>query len=208
MPDQIVVTSAMPFPPVSWWMQLAHAGTVIVDTGEQYQKMSFRNKYSISGANNIIQLSVPLVKGRNQRTPVGNVAIHNAERWQIQHWRALTSAYRRTPYWEYYEPLLQSLYEQKFDRLADFNIATINWVVRQLKMPLIVTEVSTTVHEVPAIDLRNYQAPDGTNFPHYYQVFEDRIGFIPDLCIIDLMCAEGPATLQWLRNNNITAVAR
>ena len=37
----------------------------------------------------------------------------------------------------------------------------------------------------------------------YYQVFEDRIGFVPGLSILDLLFSEGPRSADWLRKQGI-----
>jgi hypothetical protein len=39
------------------------------------------------------------------------------------------------------------------------------------------------------------------NTESYYQVFADRVGFLPNLSMLDLLFAEGPHALQWLKSN-------
>ena len=166
--------------------------------------MSYRNRYTVSGANNPNQLSIPLVNGRNQRAVMADVMIHNTERWQQQHWRTLVSVYRRSPYWEYYELTLQPLFETEFTHLVDFNLATVKWVLSQLKQKTEVKFTGTYIAQYPpeCIDLRHIKTSNSKkatmNFPKYYQVFEDRIGFIPNLSILDLLFSEGPATMGYL----------
>ncbi len=200
------ISSFIPFPPISWCAQALQATTIIFDKAEHFEKMSYRNRYTISGANNVNQLSIPLVKGRNQRITMGDVLIHNEEKWQVQHWRTLTSVYKRSPYWEYYEQSLQVLFDTPFNHLIDFNLATVQWLFRQLKAKTAIEFATTYQASYPAdfIALRNLKPSqdrqnDGS-FPKYYQVFEDRIGFIPNLSILDLLFAEGPATMLWLTN--------
>ena len=183
------------------------AGTLVLDKAEHFEKMSYRNRYTIGGANNVNQLSVPLVKGRNQRIPMAEVLIHNEERWQIQHWRTLVSVYKRSPYWEYYEQSLQSIFETQFTHLIDFNLASLQWLVKQLKaqIDIQITETFAASYPAEVLDLRHIKPTsekyDQGTFPKYYQVFEDRIGFIPNLSILDLLFAEGPATSAWLSKN-------
>ncbi len=205
-----IISSLLPFPPINWWAQIDDAETIIFDKGEHFEKMSYRNRYTISGANNVNQLSIPLVKGRNQRIPMAEVMIHNAERWQVQHWRTLVSVYKRSPYWEYYEQSLQSVFETPFEKLVDFNLASFQWLATQLKLKTEVRISDTFVADPPAgsLDLRPMKPADlrdntGT-FPKYYQVFEDRIGFVPNLSILDLLFSEGPRTAIWLKGNATT----
>ncbi len=127
----LLVSSFIPFPNISWWA-MAHKATVLFDGTEHFEKMTYRNKYFITGANGGIQLSVPLEQGREQRRPMNEVMIYNKERWQTQHWRTLVSVYKRTPFFEHYEPSLQTLFEKQYTSLTDFNLATIYWLKKQL----------------------------------------------------------------------------
>ena len=167
--------------------------------------MTLRNKYLISGANNSNKLSVPLVNGRNQRVPIHEVAIHNETRWQVQHWRTIVSVYRRTPYFEHFEASLQPLFEKQFSTLVDFNKATIHWAKKQLKLQFEEQETNTFTKDYPpgTIDLRFHKSQD-LSFPRYYQIFEERIGFLPDLSILDLLFSQGPRAKDYLQALDIS----
>lgn len=199
-----IVSSFIPFPPITWWSFVLKAEELLLDKAEHFEKMSYRNKYAISGANNPIQLSVPLVKGRNQRTPMTDVLIHNEEKWQVQHWRTLVSVYRQTPYWEFYEQSLQHLFETSYTHLTDFNLATLQWTCKQLKLkvPITITDTYLASYPTDTADIRHIKpAKDKEqlkDFPRYYQVFEDRIGFQPNLSILDLLFSEGPMAKGWI----------
>ena len=198
-----IVSPYFTFPPISWWAVVLNAGAVVFDPAEHFQKMTHRNRYDISGANNNIKLSVPLVNGRNQRVPMSEVLIYHRDRWQTQHWRTLVSVYKRTPYFDHYSPGLQSLFEKQFTTLVDFNKATLLWAKQQLKMKFEEQEADSFIKTYPpeVLDLR-FGKPHQVTFPHYYQVFEERIGFLPDLSILDLLFSEGPAAINYLRTLN------
>jgi hypothetical protein len=194
-----IVTPFNVFPCISWWMQVMQADTLIFDKAEHFQKMTGRNRYDIAGANNRVRLSVPLVNGRNQHVPMAEVRIFNDTDWQKQHWRTLVSAYRRSPYFEHYEQSLGTLFETEFTHLTDFSMASINWTQQQLKLRFNTTTADTYIKDYPAgiTDLRNSKTT-AAELPKYYQVFEDRIGFLPDLSILDLLFSEGPFAVQKL----------
>jgi hypothetical protein len=197
------VSPFLSFPSISWWMQVACTDTVIFDVHEHFEKMTGRNRYRVSGANNPVMLSIPLVNGRNQHVPMKDIAIFSGQRWQLQHWRTLESVYRRTPYFEHYAPTLRPLFETTFGRLADFNKATIAWVKQQLGLPFTSIEATAYLKDYPAdvMDLRRkWSLPAGMSLPVYFQVFGDRAGFIPDLSILDLLFAEGPLTINRIKN--------
>jgi hypothetical protein len=206
-----IVSSLLPFPPVSWFAIAVKADTIIFDRAEHFEKMSYRNRYTVGGANNVNQLSIPLVKGRDQRMPMNGVLIHNEEKWQQQHWRTLVSVYKRSPYWEYYELGLLPLFEKEFKYLIDFNLASLEWVFKNLKVKFEpqFAETYTAAYSPDVIDLRSIKPASDrnniTDYPKYYQVFEDRIGFIPNLSILDLLFSEGPGAMAYLHGFNPSA---
>jgi len=72
-------------------------------------------------------------------------------------------------------------------------------VKRQLKPDFETQETAIYQREYPpeVSDLRNSKkTPE--NLPKYYQVFEDRIGFIPDLSILDMLFSEGPEAKKFI----------
>ena len=198
MPE--IVTPYLTFPNICWWMEVVKCEQLLFDGGEHFQKMSLRNRYRISGANNPILLSIPLVNGRDQRSPMNEIRIYNEKRWQVQHWRTLVSVYKRSPFFDYYEDSLRELYETRFELLTEFNLAGISWIRKQLRLTFNVSETREFVQDYSdgIIDIRQKKY-DGSKVPKYYQVFEDRIGFLPDLSILDLLFCEGPASVTILR---------
>ena len=202
-----IVSSLLPFPPICWWAYVIDADLVIFDVAEHFEKMSYRNRYKISGANNPIQLSVPLVSGRDQRTAMSGVRIFNDTSWQQQHWRTLVSVYKQTPFWDHFEPGLKNFFELQYMLLTDFNRAPIHWAMQQLKVNVQISETSSFVTKYPSgiKDIRAIR-PGKENledqaFPRYYQVFEDRVGFLPNLSILDLIFSEGPQAKKWIMAN-------
>lgn len=205
--SKTVVSSYITFPNIYWWLQVQGADTLLLDGGEHFEKMTYRNKYFITGSNGGIQLSIPLLQGREQRSPMLQVQIDNKQRWQVQHWRTLVSVYKRTPYFEHYEPSLEKLFTQNFDSLIDFNLTSIKWLQKELRAGFSISTTDVFQKEyIDAIDLRRAMKPgsekqalDGAE--PYYQVFADRVGFLPNLSMLDLLFAEGPHALQWLKSN-------
>ncbi len=196
-----VVSPLLTFPSISWWLHIIHATELTLDVHEHFSKMSDRNRYRIGGSNNTVLLSIPLEKGRNQHTPMKDITIKNEYDWQVQHWRTLVSVYNRSPYFFHYEPSLQPLFETRYDNLAVFNRAALQWTLQQLKMNIPVKETGNYLPSYPAdvTDMRRGFGPIA--HPPYYQAFQDRIGFVADLSILDLLFSEGPRTTDWLRAN-------
>lgn len=196
-----LVSPLMPFPNIYWWLLATEAETVVFDHAEHFVKMSYRNRYYITGANGLIQLSVPLVQGRNQRTAMQDVRIDNKERWQVQHWRTIFSVYGRAPYFEYYAPSLEQVFNTFFDKLVAFNQATIDWAMEHtgIRLNAAATDAYRDKYETGYTDLRISLRPgmEKIALPAeqglYYQLFAERNGFYPNLSILDLLFSEGPA---------------
>jgi WbqC-like protein family len=166
---------------------------------ENFQKMSFRNRCMIAGAGGSVLLSIPLRDGRNQKSLTKDVLIDNRVSWQASHWKTIVSCYNRSPWFEYYRDELSELYKTRFEFLIDWNLACFNWIVSKLEfnIPVSLTEEWKEKYDHGIYDdWRNRLTPNSilTRFPdalRYRQVFEDRIGFIPHLSVLDLLFCEG-----------------
>lgn len=180
---------------------------IIFEAYESFQKMSFRNRCVIAGSNGLLNLTIPLKKGREQATPIREVRICHKDKWQMNHWRAITSAYRRSPFFEYYERDLEGFYNRKYEFLFDWNWDLINWVINKLSLdlqPVLSDRYQKNYTSESGIqDHRNRWLPKNfqqinPELARYKQVFEDRIGFQNNLCIIDLLFCEGPNAINYL----------
>lgn len=203
----VIVSSFLPFPNILWWSYMSGASKLVLDAAEHFEKMTYRNKYFITGANGQIQLSIPLKNGRNQRNAMQAVQIDNTQAWQQQHWRTIMSVYNRSPFFEYYRPELEAFYLKEYDRLLDFNQASISWLKKQLQCTY-EEEVASAYHAdyEQAIDLRKGLKPGlekkaVDEKEGYYQLFSDRNGFFRNLSMLDLLFSEGPNAMAWIRQH-------
>lgn len=198
-----VVLSTAPFAPMPWWQQLTGNNQVAIDLGEHYQKMSLRNRYYLASATGRQLLSIPLEKGRHQRVPVADVRIAYNEDWQLLHWKTIISLYRRSPYFEYMEHLLLPLYQQKHTFLHEWNQTSMDFVNKFLNLKINWQNLSTYQQQFDAgvADCRfgkDSITADDQKYRPYYQVFSDRVGFLPNCSILDLLFCEGKAAVSWL----------
>lgn len=186
---------------IDYYTNINQNTEVIIDVNEHFQKQSFRNRSVIHGANGALNLIVPLAK-RGIRTKMKDVKIDNSQRWQNLHWRSIQSAYRSSPYFEYYEDDILPFYEDKYDSLVEFNEAIQQKIVELLDID---TQFSQTdsYQKAEGLDFRELIHPKKevtSSFVNeeYTQVFSDRNGFIPNLCILDLLFNEGPNAINFL----------
>ncbi|RQO31316.1 hypothetical protein DBR32_04960 [Taibaiella sp. KBW10] len=198
-----VVASALPFPPVSWWQKVLKAKTLILDTQEHYQKMSYRNRYYLADKKGKSILSIPLTNGRNQRIPMNAVGISYAEHWQKTHWRTLQTLLGNAPFFEYIDYQLFPFFEKEVPLLSDWNLATIIWANHFLGNPVAIStsEAYIPEYDQDTLDLRTSTHPKDEAYigAPYYQVFSEESGFLSDCSILDLICCEGKNAINFLR---------
>jgi hypothetical protein len=187
------------FPCIDYMKKLIESKYVKIEQCESFQKMSFRNRYVISGANGIQSLTIPIKGGREQKTSIKQVEIDNISDWRTKHWRSLLSAYSKAPYFEFYGGELKEMLFSEESFLFSLNIKILNWICNKLKVNVLISFTdSFNINYSGDIDYRNFFLPKSyqqnrANWqPRYVQVFEERIGFQPNLSIIDLLMCEGP----------------
>lgn len=191
-------------PPISWFAALRQSSGIVLEAHEHYRKQQYFNRARIKGPNGVQSLSIPIVKAP-EKTPIHTRRIAYQEDWQKNHWKSLEAGYRSSPYFEFYEDRFAPFYQQKWESLLEFNLEFL-----KVLFPLLDLEVNWTVSEQffdadhyeedfrPQFNARKVIAPSAFQAAPYQQVFP---GFEPDLSIIDLLCNEGPATHQLLRDS-------
>src|ERR1700744_891484 len=95
-----------------YYKTLFNSRYVELEQYEQHLKSGFSNRCYIAGANGLITLSVPLLKGRNQKSLVSEVQIDNQQKWQVKHWRAIESSDMRAPWFEFNKDDLKEVYQK------------------------------------------------------------------------------------------------
>lgn len=178
--------------------------TLILEKEEHFPKQTFRNRCSLYSANGQLDLTVPVQRGAKVHTAYKDVKISYDFDWQRLHWLSLQTCYRSSAYFEYYEDELRPFYTQKPEFLFDLNEALLDWSLKKLKLQASyhVNKEYVKSYDADTLDLR-YTMPCKTPSvlkPNlsYYQVFEDRHGFIPNLSILDLLFNQGPQAKTYI----------
>ncbi len=195
-----IIHETMILGPTSVYAEYTGADHLLIEAHENYQKRSYRNRYLISGPNGVIQLSVPLVKGKNYRTPIKDVKISYDMRWEHQHINTIKSCYGSSPYFIHYEDELGEVFKKKFTFLLDLNLSMMELIFRLAGILLDIEYTESYHTEYIVGDLRNAYGiknhyPTSVKYP---QVFEEKFGFIEGLSILDLLFCTGPESKLYL----------
>lgn len=207
--DIILMPSAY-FGSVYYFSILARFSNVYIDDSESYQRQTLRNRAEIVAANGPLNLVVPAERGRTSGQPIREIKIAYHMPWQTNHWRTLVSAYKNSPYFEYYEADLYSVFQKKPIYLFDLNIEITRLIISLLNIDT--TLKFTGVFHIPegspgdlryiTWPIRERSAFDEDYSPvTYTQVFEEKFNFIPHLSVLDLLFCEGPNSLTILRGD-------
>jgi len=201
-----VLISLPYFGPITQFSAIAKADKIWIEQEDNYQKQTYRNRMYIYGANGKLSLNIPIkhlpktkVKVHQKYT---DVKIDNEEKWQKVHWRSLKTAYQTSPFFEFYEDEFAPLFSSKFDLLYAFNDACFETLIACLQMDLPIEKTSEYIKSpTDKLDLRMLSnAKTTTETPKYIQVFQEKYGFLSNLCILDLLFNEGPNSLEYLRS--------
>ncbi|MFT4203553.1 MAG: WbqC family protein [Chitinophagaceae bacterium] len=168
---------------------------------DSYKKMSFKNRCVVVGSNGTVALSVPIENGRDQKLPFKDIKIAANQSWQKIHWRTITSCYGKSPFWEYYADYFAPFFTKEYRFLWDLNteIWQLLWRIIDKKKILVVENQYIEEGKVLGVDFLPKNYKDAPNPVIYPQLFEDRIGFQPNVSILDLLCMEGPNAAERLR---------
>ncbi len=180
-------------------------GDFVIDAHEHYRKQSYRNRMVIATSGGALSLSVPIIKVSGTKQTMASVNIEYATKWQKDHWRAIVSAYRNSPYFDHYEDMVAPLYHQPYESLIEFNTQTTKLALEMMGKQIPISLSSQYVEPCQGNDLRDAISPKiNSSFRHeeYYQVFSDVVPFVANLSIFDLiMCEGGRGAYQILENS-------
>lgn len=189
-------------PPISWFsVFLKEENEITFEQNENFPKQTYRNRCNIYGANGKLSLIIPI--SHNGKRKLSEIQISHRENWQSLHWKSIKTAYQSSPYFEFYENRLEEIFQFKTEALIDFNLNALKIIQNILKTEKAYSLNSEYVKNPPKVDFREkFSAKQDPEFEmeEYYQTFSEKMGFLEDLSILDLICNKGPESLTYLRN--------
>jgi hypothetical protein len=200
--QKLIIESQL-FPPIRTIAHFIKSEFIHIEAKENYQKRSFRNRYHIGTHQGLLELSVPLLKGKNNQLPITEVIISYDTNWPQIHWRAIQSSYGKSAYFIYYSDHIREVLFSGRDSLFELNKLSIEMTkqILQQEWKIKYTEEYKKQYLPSVLDLRskiNLKNLASTSFPEYYQVYSAAAGFIPDLSILDLIFHLGPDAVGYM----------
>jgi len=194
------------FGSIHFFQQVLTHDVIAIDKHENFQKQTYRNRQYIYGANGKLMLNIPVKHSKSTtRKKYVECRLENEFKWQELHFKSLETAYRTSPYFEFYEDDIIPLFKTTYDTIFDFNLACFQMVLQLLNLDVefSFTENYKEAYTSPDEDFRhliNAKAKITKSFKPYHQVFENKHGFIPNLSILDLIFNLGPESINYLKN--------
>lgn len=207
-----ILLSSAYLAPVQYFSKLVSSQEVYIEQNENYIKQTYRNRCSILSANGVMNLSIPIESLGGAKCLVRDIYIAEHGNWQHLHWNALVSAYNSTPFFEYYRDYFEPFYERKYKYLFDFNEQLREMICHLLDIDTSNTHYTKEYMVEPADNIQDYRTLISPKLSldldnhfcaePYYQVFDNRFGFQPNLSIVDLLFNMGNESLIVLNKSN------
>ena len=208
------------FGPIQWYQKLNRYDECLIERHESFIKQTYRNRMIIPTTNGPLSLTIPT--NHDISLSMKDIRISDHANWRHVHWNALLSAYGESPFFEYYQDDIRPFYEKKYEFLFDFNMEITEKMIELLDIrpKISITNEyflseerkvkreefnSFTNHKVESIkDFREAirpkkPLPDAEfESKRYYQVYEQKFGFQPNMSILDLLFNEGNEAIFYL----------
>jgi len=197
----------------------------------QFEKQSWQQRNRIKTSQGGQWLSVPVYQSSTQTIiEVSIVQIGTIADWRRKHWKSLATSYQKAPFWSTYGPVLEEVYQRKWEKLSELNIHLIHLFSRWLGLSSRVVRAS----ELPSLPLARaerlvalckmfeadvYLSPAGSRsylesdelfqkngislvFQQYDHPEYPQLhgGFISHLSVLDLLMNCGPSALEIIRS--------
>jgi hypothetical protein len=185
-------------PSLNYLSSVMEHDTIVIEKHENFVKQTYRNRCDIVTSSGKLSLSIPLLKHADKEL-IYDKKISYAEDWQKQHWRTIVSAYKNSPYFEFFEDEFRPFYENRHEFLIDYNTQLLQTIldILRVKKQIAFTERFELI-PTAGIDLRKLSNLEKSviDVKPYYQVFADKLGFTPNVSCLDALFNIGLDTIE------------
>lgn len=196
------------FPSIAQFAAMVQSNHIVFEAEDNYQKQTYRNRALIAHSNGPLLLNIPILHSKDgTRQKTKEVKVENSFPWQYHHLKSIQTAYRSSPFFEYYEDELLPLFKNEVTTLFEHNMNIYKALCELIDIEISMEFSSEYKKEPEETDFRfliNAKAKLNYTFPHYHQVLEENHGFLPNLSILDLLFNEGPNSITYLKEINLS----
>ncbi len=173
---------------------------LLIDLHENYVKQSLRNRCELVSSQGRFSLTVPVHRPSGVKVKMRDIRISYDEDWRAQHRKSVRSAYGSSPFFLYYWDEISALWDEQPERLAAFNESVHDLLCSLIGIAAPLRYSDDYIGSSPGLDLRPTAKTGQIDNPRYIQVWEEEVGFEPDLSILDLLFCKGPEVEGYLQS--------
>ena len=184
------------FPNIFSFKTIINSTNILFEVNDHYVKQTLRNRTSIHAANGKLNLSVPVKFSSTKKEKYKDIKICYDSNWQKIHLKSIESAYKNSPFYDFFEDYFINFYNKKEKFLVDLNFSSIRLIFEILEKELNCNFTNEYLEKY--IDLTDYRSlltnknfNEKVDFKNYTQVFQEKNGFIENLSSIDLIFNKG-----------------
>jgi hypothetical protein len=193
----MVVIPAVYFGNIEYFHLLLEHNEIGISTVDGYRKQTYRNRCSILTANGVMKLSIPVDRTNGANTLTSEAQITYAANWQKDHLKALESAYRKSPYYEFYIDGLEAVFAKQHTSLIEFNLELTQWLIDRIGLSCTLQTINRPLGDEYKFSVDPKNKSTFNTYP-YIQTFSERFEFEPNLSVLDLLFNEGPNSISIL----------
>ena len=184
------------FPNIFSFKTIINSTNILFEVNDHYVKQTLRNRTSIHAANGKLNLSVPVKFSSTKKEKYKDIRICYDSNWQKIHLKSIESAYKNSPFYDFFEDYFINFYNKKEKFLVDLNYSSIRLIFEILEKELNYNFTNEYLEKY--VDLTDYRSlltnknfNEKVDFKNYTQVFQEKNGFIENLSSIDLIFNKG-----------------
>lgn len=173
---------------------------VKINIGEQFRKQSYRNRAYILGPHRVEPITVPVKKHPNN-SMMKDIVVDYSENWNVKYWKSISNSYKNSPFFEFYEPFIEKVFTNRYEKLVDLNTDSLTICLKLLKMNKTICQEEFSFFEYKnqfitfnAKNRLENQIISPTK--EYHQVFGSK--FEGNLSVLDLLFSKGVYSLDYL----------
>ena len=184
------------FPNIFSFKTIINSTNILFEVNDHYVKQTLRNRTSIHAANGKLNLSIPVKFSSTKKEKYKDIRICYDSNWQKIHLKSIESAYKNSPFYDFFEDYFINFYNKKEKFLVDLNFSSIRLIFEILEKELNCNFTNEYLEKY--VDLTDYRSlltnknfNEKVDFKNYTQVFQEKNGFIENLSSIDLIFNKG-----------------